>query len=476
MIATMAVSITTSLHSFSSYAWLTTTYILGSSVSQALSGHLTDLFGRRNGLMVCYCLFAIGILLCGIARDLPVFLVGRVLQGLGGGAVCSIIAYVETDLIPMEKRPFVEGLANVCYGVVLAIGGLYGAAIDAAIGWKWAFLIQLPVLVIDGLIVFFAVNVPDEKKDAPLLHHVDLMGMICFLGAIVCFEFGLNSGSTNLVWSTPLVIAPLAVAAACFLFFVFWELKVAKNPVVPIRTVTGRTVASIFISTFLSTGCFVSCMFYISLYIETLGMSNVATGLRLIPLSILFAFGSIITGFIVQSTHRYYFPNIALQVISAGGYGLLCKLDFNTPSWQPFFFLGILGIGIGGTYVTNLMGILTSIPNELQATVQAVAWSVRAIGIVSALTISSVIFQTISRTYLHQNLLDESLVEQFSNTIALDSPAFTSLSYPVQRTILDGYMKATHAVFYFLLAQAVLSIFVSLFIEDNIIKQADSTD
>lgn len=124
----------------------------------------------------------------------------------------------------------------------------------------------------------------------------------------------------------------------------------------------------------------------------------------------------------------------------------------------------------------NLMGILTSIPDKQQATIEAVAWSARAIGIACALTISSVIFQTVSRTYLNEHLLDKSLVGQFSNTISLDSPGFAELSHSTQEIILKGSMKAINAVFYFLLAQAVLSIFVSLFIEDNIIKQGENEE
>jgi MFS family permease len=215
-------------------------------------------------------------------------------------------------------------------------------------------------------------------------------------------------------------------------------------------------------------------MFYIVLYLQTLGLSDTQASFRLIPLSLCFALGSIITGWIVDLTRRYYYTNIGLQVISALGYGLLCLLGFETPSWQPFLFIGILGVGIGGTYVTNLMGILTSIPNKHQAKVQAVAWSVRAIGVASGLTVSSVVFQTVSRVYLFDNLPDVSLADQFSNTIALDSPIFSNLEEPSRRIIRDSYMKATGAVFYFLLAQSVLSGLASLFIENNLIQNEDS--
>ena len=476
MIATIAVPITTSLRSFSNFSWLTTAYVLGTSVSQVLSGHLTDIFGRRKGLMVCYGLFALGTLLCGLASSLPAFLAGRVLQGLGGGSVCSITSFVETDLIPMRRRAFIEGVGNVCYGVVLSLGGIYGAAINDTIGWKWAFLIQVPVIVLDGVMVFNVVKTSDRRAERSSRRHLDFVGMITLLGAVTLFEFGLNSGSTNLIWATASVIAPLSVAAACFGIFSFWEVKCAKNPVIPIGALVKRSVGLIQVSAFLATGCFVSCLFYVAVYLGTLGMSSVATGLRFLPLSILFAIGSMVTGSVVQFTHRYYHPNIVLQLISATAYGLLCTMNAKTPSWQPFIFLGILGIGVGGTYVTNLMGVLTSVASEQQATIQAASWGIRAIGVASGLIISSVIFQTVSRTHLHKLFQDSSLVSQFSNTNALSTPAFTALSAPMKQVVVDTYMSALNAVFYFLLAQAVVSVMVSVFIRNKVIAQETSAD
>ena len=469
MIATIAVPITTSLRSFSNFSWLTTTYVLGSSISQVLSGHLTDIFGRRKGLMVCYSLFALGTLLCGLASNLPMFLAGRVLQGIGGGSVCSITSFVETDLIPMQRRAFLEGLGNVCYGVVLSLGGIYGAAINDSIGWKWAFLIQVPVIIFDGAVVFSVVKVSDGKADSSSRRHLDLVGMITLLGAVTLFEFGLNSGSTDLVWATASVIAPLSVAATCLAMFSFWEVKYAKNPVIPLGALVERSVGLIQASAFLATGCFVSCLFYIAVYLDTLGMSSVATGLRLVPLSIFFAVGSMATGYVVQFTHRYYHLNIVLQLISAMAYGLLCTLSLKTPAWQPFVFLGILGIGVGGTYVTNLMGVLTSVQSEQQATVQAASWGIRALGVVSGLIISSVLFQTVSRTHLRKLFQDGSVVREFSNTDALSTPAFMALSAPTKQLVVEAYMSALNAVFYFLLAQAIVSVLLCIFIRNNVI-------
>ena len=134
MLATISGPISTSFNSFSKLSWIQTTFLIGASVSQPLSGQLTDIYGRRKGLMACYGLFATGTLLCGLAPALWVFFLGRIIQGLGGGAIVSITAFVESDLVPLRKRSLIEGLGNIAYGITLALGGVYGGAINDAIG------------------------------------------------------------------------------------------------------------------------------------------------------------------------------------------------------------------------------------------------------------------------------------------------------------------------------------------------------
>jgi MFS family permease len=130
---------------------------IGASLSQPLSGHLTDIYGRRKGLIVCYTLFVIGTLLCGLAPVFGVFLFGRLLQGMGGGAIVSITSFVETDLIPLCKRALIEGFGNIYYGIVFALGGIYGGGITQALSWRWAFFIQPPVIVVNAVLVFMVV-------------------------------------------------------------------------------------------------------------------------------------------------------------------------------------------------------------------------------------------------------------------------------------------------------------------------------
>jgi MFS family permease len=136
MLAIISSPISSSFGSFTQLSWILTTMTIGQAISQPLSGHLTDIFGRRKGLIVCYILFIIGTLQCGLSTHLWLFLTGRIIQGLGTGSLASITSFIESDLVPLRKRALIEGIGNVAYGATLALGGIYGGAINEAIGWK----------------------------------------------------------------------------------------------------------------------------------------------------------------------------------------------------------------------------------------------------------------------------------------------------------------------------------------------------
>lgn len=166
MLATIVAPISSSLNSFTSLSWIATTYPIGLSVSQPLSGQLSDVFGRRFGLVIALSVFALGTLLCGLASKFWVLLLGRVIQGLGGGAVNPITTYIENDLVPIRSQGLIKGISNITYGITLALGGIYGGTVQKAIGWKWMFLIQVPIIVLDIVLVLFVLHIPRAKDSS----------------------------------------------------------------------------------------------------------------------------------------------------------------------------------------------------------------------------------------------------------------------------------------------------------------------
>jgi MFS family permease len=470
MIATIAVPVTTSLASLSSFSWVSTTYLTGSIISQAISGHLVDFFGRVPGLMVCFCLFAIGTTLCGLAPTLPYFLLGRSLQGIGGGSICSITSVLETDIVPVQQRAFLEGLGNLFYGVVLAVGGIYGAFTTSLSSWRWAFLLQVPVIVVDGIVIFRVANVPDKRVEEFSYHEVDIVGIVSLLGTIILSEYGLNLASTTMIWWSLPVAMSLSISAMCLVMFIYWESSRAKRPVVPVNALIERSVAAIQISAFLSTGCLASVFFYVPIFLDTQGFSDTEKSLRFIPLAISFGLSGIITGHIVQRTNRYYHSNLVLQLTSTVAYAFLCTLHQSSTSWKPFLYLGLLGFGVGGSYVTNLLGILTCVSEEDLTTIQSASWSVRSAGVAFGLVTSSVIFQSVLRASL-----DTTELRRFTDDHGIQDSAdlseISKLPNRYKEAYIKGYGRATHAVFYALFAQALVGTISCLFIQDRLVQQ-----
>lgn len=443
---------------------------IGQAISQPLSGHLSDIFGRRKGLLVCYILFAIGTLLCGLSTHLWTFLAGRIIQGLGTGSLASITSFIESDLVPLPKRALIEGIGNVAFGATLALGGIYGGAINEAIGWKWAFLIQVPILVVDALVVLLTLRIPNEKSNSEHPGSIDYLGCVLLLTSITFFQLGLNAGS-NGSWNAPLPVSSIVISGVSFAAFIDYNLFHASNPVLPLRELMQRTIASSQLSYFFNSAASAGFLFYVPIYLQVLGSSPTSTGLRFIPYAVMFGLGSFSAGFLVKLTGRYYVVNVFIQASAVAGAIGLCTMDGNTPNFGPYLYLVLLGVGIGGAYVTRLMGLLSTADNEKQAVIQAASWTISSTGFAVGVATSSAVFLKLS-------LMDlERVLGQQPETLGAIKQSFeiiTSLDANEKKEVVEIYLKALRGVFLLSMGEMVVSALVSLCMENNVIS--DETD
>jgi MFS family permease len=116
IMATLSAPIASEFHSLSLLSWLATAYLIANATFQPLSGRLTDIFGRGPGLVFSNAMFALGNLICGLAKDETGMILGRVIAGIGGGGVMSITTFLASDLVPLKKRGVVQGVGNIAYG------------------------------------------------------------------------------------------------------------------------------------------------------------------------------------------------------------------------------------------------------------------------------------------------------------------------------------------------------------------------
>lgn len=334
VIATLSAPISASFHSLSLLSWLASGYLIANAALQPLSGRLTDILGRRSGLVFSNIFFAAGNLICGLAQDEWVMILGRVVAGMGGGGLTAISTFVGSDLVPLRKRGLWQGFGNVCYGVGAGLGGVFGGWINDIWGWRVAFLIQVPLTVISGTLVFFTVHIPIKHSDKSTWKRIDFLGALTLTLTLVLLLLGINSGGNIVPWTHLLVLISLPLSAVFLLLFIYIEANIASEPVIPVRLILDRTVLSACLTNWFSTMWQFAILFYGPIYFQVKGLSTTAAGVRLTPSSIGLAIGSVGSGFIMRWTGRYYLLSICSQVISLAALVIFATFQLNTPSWE----------------------------------------------------------------------------------------------------------------------------------------------
>jgi MFS family permease len=237
--------ISSEFDSLSLLSWLATGYLIANSACQPLSGKLTDIFSRRTGFIFSNFFFALGTLVCGLAPNAPAIIAGRVIAGVGGGGLTCIATFVTSDLVPLRRRGLWQGYGNIVFGMGMGLGGVVGGAFADNISWRWAFLFQLPFIVVSAIMVWFLVDIPVNPSTQPPLSRIDFLGAITLALSLVLLLLGLNTGGNQLPWSHPLIITSLVLSLVVLSAFLYIETNpsLAPEPMIPVSLIIrSRTV------------------------------------------------------------------------------------------------------------------------------------------------------------------------------------------------------------------------------------------
>ena len=244
---------------------------------------------------------------------------GRVISGIGGGGLTAIATFVSSDLLPLRTRGVWQGYGNVVFGLGMSLGGVVGGWLNDTLGWRWAFLIQVPFIMISGLLVAYLVNIPIREGKESAWKRVDYRGAALLTLSLVLLLFGMNTGGNQFPWSHPLVVTVLPLSVAFLLLFVYVEDKITPEPIIPVRLLLCRTVwAACFTNVFSTMSAFI-ILFYLPFYLQVDGKSATQAGLRLVPQAFATSVGSIGAGLVMRKIDRYYLMNCIIMTIFTAG-------------------------------------------------------------------------------------------------------------------------------------------------------------
>lgn len=348
------------------------------------------------------------------------------------------------------------------------VGGVFGGFIhDAtAMGWRLAFLVQVPIVLVSAVLVHILVKVPPKVSNKSLLSRIDFTGSFLTIAFLVVLLLGVSAGGTLVPWSHPLVIASFPVSAALLATFLWWESR-AKQPIIPVRLLLDRTILACCVSLFVSTMAMTTTTFFVPLYLQTLGYSATQAGLRLLASPVGVVFTSIGSGYVMKRTGKYVVLGVVTQVVFLLGAGTLYFLDGKTPEWVPFVAMVLCGAGYGATLTVTLLACIAAVDHSKQAVITAGTYLFRSVGSTLGVTIAS---------SLHQNILRKRLWERFGDLpgaaeeierIRNDLGELGRLPEGWYEGVIQSFMDAFRGVWLMLLGLAVVGIVSSAMMKQH---------
>ncbi|THH04876.1 hypothetical protein EW146_g10056 [Bondarzewia mesenterica] len=475
IVASSYASIGSELNQLQSTSWIATGYMLTLASFQPLYGKLSDIFGRKPCLLFAYVIFALGCTWCGLARNMNELIAARAFAGVGGGGMTTIVSIIMSDIVPLRSRGTWQGLINIVFATGSATGAPLGGILADSIGWRWAFLIQVPATLAAIISVSIALKIP--KPEASHLYdklkRVDFAGAFTLVIAILSLLLGLDRGG-NVSWNDTLTLLCLVSFAVCSALFGLIETRIAGEPFAPKRIVVNPALLASYLCNFFCVASSMILIFYVSLYTQAvLNKSAADAGLALIPSIVGGVAGSLLGGVVMQTTGKYHAYTIATYVCMVIGAAIIAL----TTGAVVHSFLGmevglvLMSIGNGSGITTTLIALIANAGTTDQAVATAVSYLFRSLGSVVGLSVGSTLFQDTLRKYLHARLVGQD-VEEIIRRVRESLKYVDQLEPAIRAIVRSSYEEALQATFWFAVVLAGLAMVSSIFIKEKSLLHA----
>jgi EmrB/QacA subfamily drug resistance transporter len=347
MVATALPTIAAGLGDVDNMSWVVTANLLCATAATPLYGKLSDIHGRRTMMLIAIGIYAVGSLACALAPTMLALILGRALQGLGGGGLMPLVQTIIGDVASPRDRPRYQSYTSSTFIVSMVGGPLMGGFIAEHLHWSWIFWINLPLCVLAFL---FTHNVLRRlpRHDHP--HDLDLLGAILMVGAAIALMLALTWGGRRYGWASPQILGLCAASAAMWILFA-WRVMTAEEPFIPLAVLRDGAVCVGTIVAFFAVGAMIALTIFLPLYAQlALGMSVSESALSIVALQGAATLTSIVGGrLLVRFVHYKRVPLCGLLLSIAG----LVPLAIAPAGFSPAVALGLIalvGFGLGPTF------------------------------------------------------------------------------------------------------------------------------
>jgi len=340
--------------------WVTTGYVLASTVTMPFYGKMGDLIGRKRLFLGSLGIFAIGSIICALTPDMEGLIGGRAVQGLGGGGLMILSQTIVADIIPPRKRAWYMSIMGLGYAVPTIAGPLLGGLFTDTIGWQWCFWMNVPLAL--AAIIVAVICLPDDAR-AYRPGMMDTGGTVTLTLFLSAITLAITLTGSTLSADSPVIIALVIVAFAMAALFIRMEAR-AREPIMALYLFRNRNFIICTLSGFITMFILMGVVTYLPTYYQIVnGMSATVSGFMELPSDIAWFGASLISGALIARSGRYKKLMVTSFVILALGTGSLLFITPETPGIAIASLLCIAGFGIG----LNFEILVLIVQNEFDA-------------------------------------------------------------------------------------------------------------
>ena len=358
IVGTALPRIVAELNGLDRYSWLITGYLVASTVVVPIAGKMGDLFGRKPFLIAGMAGFVGASALCGLSQDMNQLIVFRIIQGLFGGLLFASAFTVLADIFPPAQRARMQGLFGGVFGLASIVGPVAGGYITDNWGWRWVFMVNLPVGLLGVLTV--AGFLPFVRTKASW-RDIDVWGSAALAAGLIPILVALSVAKDQ-GWTSFEVLGLLAFGAAMLITFFVIEQRV-KEPIVPFRLFKNRAFAVSMAVGFLSALGMFGMIIFVPLETQgVLGVSVTNSGLLLTPMMLGLIVASVLTGqLMVRIKHYHYLGTIGAVLMMVGIY-IVAQTTPSTSQATLTAAIIIVGAGLGITFPLYINAVQSALP------------------------------------------------------------------------------------------------------------------
>jgi EmrB/QacA subfamily drug resistance transporter len=360
IVATALPTIGRSFGDFENLSWVVIAYLLTSTVVAPLYGKLSDIYGRRGMMLVALGVFMAGSAASAAAPSMLMLILGRGLQGIGGGGIVPLTQSIIADAVPPRERGYYQAYTGSVWIVAGAAGPILGGVIAEHLHWSMIFWLNVPLGLAAAMLSSRQLKLVPVHERA---HKIDVTGAVLMMASAVTLLLALTWGGTRYAWLSQQIFVLLVAAAVLTAVFIWWVLRVPE-PFLPVAVLSNPVMRAGCVTTACTQGVSIGLTIFVPLYYEMVhGLSASDSGLALIPIVMMTTPGSYLSGRAMLYMDHYKWAPIVMLSIATASVGLLVVHPL-MPVWAVALITGLVGIGTGSSYPTVTVSIQNAVAHR----------------------------------------------------------------------------------------------------------------